>query len=141
MTKAAVLRFEEIEPGQKVGFTAAFRTEDVLAFAQLTGDYNPLHVDPEYATQTKFGRCVVHGMLLAGLFSRLVGMHLPGQKCLYLSQSLDFAQPAFADEPLSVQAVVLAKQDATRTLTLSTQIANEANVVVLRGKALVHVLP
>jgi acyl dehydratase len=140
MNTAATLRYEDIAVGQRVAFSKTFATDDILAFARLTGDFNPLHVDPEYAKSTRFERCVVHGMLLAGLLSRLVGMHLPGQKCLYLSQSLDFAQPVFAGQQLSVQGVVLGKQDAMSTVTIATQIQNEAGVVVVRGKALVQVL-
>src|SRR5215472_15470269 len=75
-----------------------FSREDVLAFAALSGDYSPLHVDPEYAATTEFGGCVVHGLLLASLFSQLVGMRLPGRPALYLGQDLNFRRPVLVGE-------------------------------------------
>jgi acyl dehydratase len=63
-----------------------FAAEDVAAFAAISGDFSPLHMDDEYARGTEFGGRVVHGLLVGSLFSQLVGMHLPGKQALYLGQ-------------------------------------------------------
>jgi len=132
---AADLSYEAIRVGTEAEFSCVVTAEDVRAFANLSGDYNPLHIDPDYARTTRLGRCIVHGMLLAGLFSRLLGMYLPGRRCLYLSQNTDFVHPVYAGDRLRVVGVVHQKQDATRSLTIRTSIANEAGVTVVRGKA------
>lgn len=133
--------FDQIEIGNEASFSAEVAADAAARFAALSGDFNPLHTDVDYAATTRFGRCVVHGMFLAGLLSRLVGMHLPGKRCLYLSQTLDFVQPVFAGDKLVVRGRVLQKQEAMRTLILATQIQNDAGAIVLRGKAHVQVLP
>src|SRR6185295_7235732 len=86
MPNAADLQFEDISVGQSAQFEMLVTEEMVGQFAQLSGDQNPLHVDHQYAAGTSFGAPIAHGMLLASFFSRLVGMHLPGKRALYLSQ-------------------------------------------------------
>ena len=137
---AADLTFEAIVIGAEAAFEHRVSADDVAKFAELSGDYNPLHVDAAFGKASNFGRCVVHGMFLAGLFSRLVGMHLPGRRCLYLSQTLDFVQPAFVGDLLGVSGVVMQKQEATRSLIVRTQITNASGLAVVRGKAHVRVL-
>lgn len=139
MKPAEDLTLGQIEVGREASFSRTFTAADVDAFAQLSGDFNPLHVDPDFGQRSQFGRCVVHGMLVASLLSRLVGMHLPGKRCLYLSQTLDFAQPVFVGDELVVSGTVLQKQEAMRILTLATQIRNASGATVLRGKAHVKV--
>jgi acyl dehydratase len=138
---AADLDFADIGVGDRVSFRHAIVTEDVDLFARLSGDFNPLHVDATYAKQTEFGRRVVHGMFLAALFSRLVGMHLPGRRCLYLSQTLDFSQPVFIGDEVEVSGRVIGKQDATRTLVLRTELRVLPDRLAVHGKAYVRVLP
>ena len=77
--KVSHLTFDEIRSGMVFKTSHTFSADDVLAFARLSGDFSPLHVDPEYASGSEFGAQVVHGMLLASLFSRLVGMKIPGE--------------------------------------------------------------
>ena len=132
---AADLSYEAIQVGTEAGFSCVVTAEDVSAFANLSGDHNPLHVDPDYARTTRLGRCIVHGMFLAGLFSRLLGMYLPGRRCLYLSQNADFVHPVYVGDRLRVAGVVQQKQDVTRSLVIRTSIVNEAGVTVVRGKA------
>ena len=140
MTIAADRRFEDIKVGDRASFRHTISDQDVSAFAALSGDFNPLHTDREYASTTQFGRRIVHGMLLASLFSRLLGMHLPGRRCLFMSQSLDFVQPVYVGEELQVCGQVLRTQDATRTLVIQTTIRALPDRLVVRGKAHVKVL-
>src|ERR1700676_2055835 len=88
LSTARELTFPEIAVGDAFTVEHTFTETDVRVFAELSGDYSPLHVDPTYASTTEFGKCVVHGMLLASLFSRLVGMYLPGKHALYVGADL-----------------------------------------------------
>jgi len=140
MATAVDLHFADIQVGAQASFRHAFTERDIDDFARLSGDYSPLHVDHEYASNTPFGRRLVHGMLLASLVSRLVGMHLPGRRNLCLSQSFDFIQPVYANDPLEVWGEVQHKQEATKALYLRTEIRILPDRVAVRGKALVKVL-
>src|SRR6267143_6694155 len=92
-SESAELTFSQISVGDLFSIERTFTAEDVLDFANLSGDFSPLHVDPEYGASSEFGTCVVHGILLASLFSQLVGMRIPGRPALYLSQDLSFRKP------------------------------------------------
>ena len=137
---SADLQLKDIAVGSRASFSHRITVEDVDRFAQLSGDMNPLHTDEDYASKTTFGQRVVHGMFLASLLSRMVGMYLPGRRCLYLSQSLDFVQPVFIGDTVRVSVEVLQKQEATKTLVLRTDIHSSPDKLVVRGKAHVQVL-
>ncbi len=136
----ADLSFEDIAVGMSTSFSRTISTEDVESFAKLSGDYNPLHIDDAYAKTTKFGKRVVHGMLLGALCSQLVGMHLPGKRCLYLQQTLSFKKPVFVGDMVSVQGVVEAKSPATKVLDIAISIMRDTEEVA-SGLAKVQVLP
>lgn len=136
---AAELSFDEIAIGQAFEATHAFTADDVLVFARVSGDFSPLHVDPEYAATTEFGSQVVHGILVASLFSRLVGMQVPGRRALYLGQDLTFRRPVLIGEAIRAVAKVTAKSDATRTLVLGTEIRSADDKVIVSGTAKVKV--
>lgn len=137
--RAAELNFDEIEIGQTFELERAFSSQDVLSFASVSGDYSPLHVDPSYASGTEFGAQVVHGVLLASLFSQLVGMQVPGKHALYLGQDLIFRRPVLVGETVRAVAKVTGKSDATRTLVLTTEIRSGDDKVVVMGTAKVKV--
>ncbi|MGE0697475.1 MAG: SDR family oxidoreductase [Hyphomicrobiaceae bacterium] len=120
--------------------TRTITVEDVAAFAKLSGDFNALHVDPEYAARTHFRRPVAHGFLHASLLSSLVGMKLPGDGALYLSQSLDFTRPVFAGDTVTARGRVERIDRDARTLTIRTTIINQDGEPVLDGEARVNVL-
>lgn len=132
---ARELTFPEIAVGDAFTVEHTFTETDVHLFAELSGDYSPLHVDPAYARTTEFGKCVVHGMLLASLFSRLVGMHLPGKHALYLGQDLAFRNPVLVGEAVKATAKVTAKNEGTRTLLLATEVRNAEGKSVVSGSA------
>lgn len=139
MPAASELTFDAIAIGQTFELARAFTNEDVLAFAALSGDYSPLHVDPIYAQGTEFGAQVVHGILLASLFSQLVGMQVPGKHALYLGQDLTFRRPVLVGEPIRAIAKVTGKSEATRTLVLNMEIRSADDKVVAMGGAKVKV--
>lgn len=136
---AAVTTFGEIEIGQAFSVERTFTTEDVAGFAAISGDHSPLHVDPDYAAQTEFGRNVVHGMLLASLFSQLVGMRIPGKHALYLGQDLTFRRPILVGEPITALARVSGRNEATRTISLITEVRGADGKVAVAGTAKVKV--
>jgi acyl dehydratase len=74
-----------------------FSQEDVVKFAELTGDNNPIHLDPEYAASTNFKRPIIHGMLGATVFTKVLGTQFPGFGSIYLKQTLEFLRPMFVD--------------------------------------------
>lgn len=136
---AAQLRFVDVTVDQSFEIERTFSQADTLDFARISGDYSPLHVDPQYAASTEFGACVVHGMLLASLFSQLVGMRIPGTRALYLGQDLAFRRPVRVGEAVRAIARVTSKSDATRTLVLATEIRGQDGRVAVSGTAKVKV--
>lgn len=136
---ASCFKFEDLTLGQIFELTRSFSKEDVDDFAALSGDYSPLHVDPIYAASTEFGSPVVHGILLAALFSQLIGMRVPGQPALYLGQDLTFRRPVRIGEPVRAIVKIIGKSEATRTLVLTTEIRSEDDKVLVMGTAKVKV--
>jgi 3-oxoacyl-[acyl-carrier protein] reductase len=134
-THAAELNFNDISVGQHYEFERHITKQDVERFAALSGDFNPLHLDSTYAASTEFGSCIVHGMLLASLFSQLVGMYIPGRHALYLGQDLSFRKPVMVGETVQVLARVTTKIEATKTIVLTTEIRNADGFVAVTGTA------
>ncbi|HSN97222.1 MAG TPA: SDR family oxidoreductase [Candidatus Nanopelagicales bacterium] len=136
---AGVFRdFDRIQIGDAAELVHRLTEEDILAFARLTGDYNPLHVDAEFAARTPFRRPVVHGMLSASFLSTLIGMLLPGKGALWVSQSLRFQAPAFAGDTLRIQGRVKHWSPATRMVVLSVSITNQNDQELIGGEASVR---
>lgn len=134
-------QFAEIKIGDQASFKVVITEELVGKFSALSGDTNPLHMDDAYAAVTNFKRRVAHGMIGGCLFSRLVGMHLPGKYCLYLSQSLNFKKPIFLGTEVEVAGEVIKKTDAFQTLEINTFVRNSrTGENLIEGKALVKLL-
>jgi len=140
MTKtAAELDFEQIKIGQTVEFAEKITQTRLDDFAKLSGDYNPLHMDTNYAANTRFEKQICHGMLLASFFSKLVGMHMPGKNALYFSQTLNFQAPCYIGDEVIIQGEVIDKSDSTRIITIKTLIHNNKGVCLVDGVAKVLV--
>lgn len=131
--------FADIPVGETFSLQRTFSATDVQDFARLSGDYSPLHVDEAYANNTEFGGCVVHGILLAALFSNLIGMKIPGQHALYLGQDISFRKPVRVGETIRAVIRVTSKNSATHTLILATEIRNLNDKVLVGGIAKVKV--
>jgi 3-oxoacyl-[acyl-carrier protein] reductase len=137
-------RLSELYLGQRATVCRKVTAEDVAAFAQLSGDHNALHVDSEFAARTEFTRPVAHGFLHASMLSTLIGMKLPGRGALYLSQSIEFSAPVFIGDVLEASATIEKIDGQTRVVELATQIINQDQLTVLRGRArakVLHVAP
>ena len=135
------LTIDDIKVGDSASFERTWSEKDVDDFARLSGDFNQLHTDEEYAKTTDFKRRIVHGMLVGSLCSNLVGMHIPGKRCLYLSQTLDFRKPVFIGDELIINGVVKSKSISTRLIEIEITVKNGNGKIVLDGTAKVRVLP
>jgi 3-oxoacyl-[acyl-carrier protein] reductase len=131
-------------PGFEVGSEASFLvtiTQDMVdQFVALTGDDNPVHVDPEYARDVRLGHPVVHGMLSASFVSTLVGKHLPGEGALWASQEFQFLKPVHVGDVLKFVAVVAKVHKSLGMLTLAITVSNQTGQDVLTGKGMVRSL-
>jgi len=87
--------FEDLAEGMSASYTRAVQPEDIAAFAALSGDVNPVHLDADYAAGTRFRVRIVHGLLTASYISTVLGTRLPGAGAIYLSQSLNFRAPVY----------------------------------------------
>lgn len=122
--------------GYKTSISRAFTAADVEAFAALTGDYNPLHISDEYAAGTAFGKRVVHGMLVASLFSNILGNIFPGFGTAYLYQELRFYEPVYLDEVVvaEVELIQILGQNKFAVFNTVAVKANGKKVIVGTAK-------
>jgi acyl dehydratase len=109
--------------------------DKVKKFAELVGDYNPIHLDAEYAKGTKFGKPIVHGMLISSLFSSIIATKYPGPGSIYISQDIQFKNPCFVGEEIIV-SVDLIEENSGR-YKLKTQIKNKKEEILVDGEALI----
>ena len=137
--KPSEYSFDEIELGMQKSFKVDISEDMLDDFAKLSGDDNPLHMNEEYASSTSFKKRVCSGMFLSSFFSRLVGMYLPGKHALHISQSLNFVNPCFIGEMITVEGKVVDKSPATKIIKLETTITNESGKRIIDGKAQVIV--
>lgn len=131
--------FDELTMGQKATFTKKIDEQLVDDFAKLSGDLNPLHMNEEYAKNTKFGKRVCHGMLLVSFLSQLVGMYLPGKNSLYFSQSVNFRNPGFIGDQITIIGEIIEKKSTTKIITIKTSIYNQDEKCLVDGVAKVIV--
>jgi 3-hydroxybutyryl-CoA dehydratase len=113
--------------------------EDVRAFAELTGDRNPVHLDEEYASTTRFGRRIAHGMLGASLISTVLASELPGPGSVYLSQTLRFNAPVFLGDTVTARVTVKHVREDKPVVMLETVCTNQRGERVVEGEAVVLV--
>ena len=130
--------FEDLAVGQKASFGKTITEADIVLFAAVTGDTNPMHLNAEYAKGTIFGERIAHGMLAAGLITKVLGTQLPGPGTIYMSQSLKFRAPVRIGETVTATVEVLALHPEKHRATLRT-ICTVAGQPVLEGEAYVSV--
>ena len=128
--------------GVKVGDTASFEKtvsdEDIVAFARVTGDEQPLHLDDAFAATTRFKKRIAHGMLSAGYISAALGTRLaPNATVVYLSQSLRFMRPVYPGDTISAKLEVTSVDPEKRFVTCTTECVNQDGQTVLTGEATV----
>ncbi len=132
--------FDAVQEGDQQSLVKQIGEADIRRFVELTGDDNPLHVDPDYASETSFKEIVVHGMLGASFISTVIGTKLPGPGALWVSQAMEFNLPVRLGDTLTVTCTVLKKHPRERLLELDTRICNQHGQVVLSGSGKVKLL-
>jgi 3-hydroxybutyryl-CoA dehydratase len=125
--------------GQSAQLERTLTEADVIAFAEVTGDRNPVHLDEAAAAASTFGGRIVHGMLNGSLFSTLLATQLPGPGAIYLSQSLQFLRPVKLDETVIARVEITAIDATRKRLTLATTVLNARGKRVVDGEAVVQV--
>ncbi len=127
----------KFKPGDTASLSKTISDNDIRAFADATGDRNPLHLDEEFAKQTRFGRRIAHGMLSASLISAVIANELPGQGSIYLGQTLQFVAPVVPGDTVTARVTVSTIRVDKPILKLETVCTNQRNEVVIRGEATV----
>ena len=126
---------KDIEISDYAEVSKSFSKKDVLQFAELSGDWNPIHVDEKIAAESIFGKQVIHGILLTGLISGLLGSELPGSGSIYLAQSLKFMKPVFIDEKVIARVEVVQVIHDKGIIILKSTCRTLASGIVLEGES------
>ena len=121
--------------GKKATRTLTLNAAHVQTFADLTGDYNPLHFDESFTAKTKFKRLVVQGGLTAGLLHALVAMDMPGPGTVFLSQNWKFTAPVFIGDTITAEAEILSVHESKPVTQLKIKVTREGEETVLEGEA------
>ena len=121
--------------GQKATRSLTLTKEHVQKFAEITGDYNPLHFDEAFAAKTKFQRLVVQGGLTTGILNALVATDVPGPGTVFLSHNWKFTAPVFIGDTITAQAEVMSVHATKPVCQLSIRILRQDDEVVLQGEA------
>jgi acyl dehydratase len=121
--------------GQKAQRSLTLTADHVRAFAEITGDYNPLHFDESFARSTKFGRLVVQGGLTTGLLHALVATDLPGPGTVFLSQNWKFTAPVYIGDTITAQATVASVHASKPVTQLAIRVWRQDGETVLEGEA------
>ncbi|MFT4030943.1 MAG: MaoC family dehydratase [Siphonobacter sp.] len=124
--------------GTTYQYAFRFSQTDVIQFAAVTGDNNPLHLDADFAASTAFKRPIIHGMLGASIFSNVIGTKFPGAGSVYVKQSLEFLRPMFVDTLYEAHFEILSINPDKHTAEIATQLLDkQTGKVTTKGVAVV----
>ena len=144
MSNLEPVKWDDYKVGDSAKFTKKITEEDVMKFAEVSGDYNPIHVNPEFAKTQMFGKQVAHGIISAGLISAVMGVELFGPGILYGEQTVRFVKPVFFDDTLTAVATVkekFTKKDGKlKFIKCDTKVYNQNDELVTDGEGVVLVL-
>ena len=121
--------------GQKASRSLTLTSNHVKMFAEMTGDYNPLHFDEEFAAKTKFGKLVVQGGLITGILNALVATDIPGPGTVFMSQELKFIAPVYIGDTITGEVEVLETHDTKPVTQLRVNVTRQTGDTVLEGNA------
>ncbi|MFX1479763.1 MAG: MaoC family dehydratase [Promethearchaeota archaeon] len=138
MSDLESVKYEDYKIGDSAEFTKKITEEDVMKFAEVTGDYNPIHVNPEFAKTQMFGKQVAHGALSSGLISAVLGTKLFGPGILYGGQTVKFVKPVFFGDTLTAVATVkdmyTKKEGKLKFIICDTIVKNQNDEIVTTGE-------
>ncbi len=129
---------EPLRAGDSYSLEHTFTAEQVRSFAELTGDDNPIHIDPAYVQGTRFEANIVHGMFLASLISRVLGRHFPGEGTIYVSQELAFTAPVLVHDTVTVTVTIRERLEKGRA-RIDTVVTRSDGTAAVTGEALIIV--
>ena len=123
--------------GTQATLSRTITEDDILLFALVSGDHNPIHLDAEYAEKSLFGKRIAHGFLIGSLISAVLGNDMPGPGSIYLGQTLKFLAPIHIGDTVTVTVKVVELREDKRIITLHTNCTNQHSTLVLSGEAIV----
>jgi 3-hydroxybutyryl-CoA dehydratase len=129
------LAYDDIKVGDSASFSKTITESDIVSYAGITGDFNPLHVNAEFARESLFKERIAHGMLVGGFISAVLGTQLPGINTIYLGQELSFKLPVKIGDTVTAEATVTEKRDEKRIIKLKTTVTNQRGELVVDGNA------
>ena len=128
-----------IKMGDTVSLAKVVSERDIMLFAEITGDQNPIHLSAMYAAGTPLGQRIAHGLLVAGLISAVLGTQLPGPGSVYLNQTLQFRIPVYIDDRITATVEVIKIREDKPIVTLRTVCFNQHGQMVIEGEAVLSV--
>lgn len=134
-------KYEEINVGDTGSVSKTVTEADVILYAGITGDNNPVHVNDVEAKASRFGQRIAHGMLSAGFISAVLGTCLPGKGTIYMGQTLKFLRPVHIGDTVTAIAEAVEKNDEKRQIRFKTIVKNQDDKIVIDGEAQVMLLP
>ncbi|NLG85815.1 MAG: MaoC family dehydratase [Firmicutes bacterium] len=129
--------YDSIKVGEKASFTKTVTETDIIQFAGISGDFNPVHINKEFAKNSMFKERIAHGILTASFISAVAGTQLPGPNSIYLKQVLNFTAPVKIGDTITATVEVISKRDDKHLITLDTTCTNQRGEKVITGEALV----
>ena len=130
----------DIKIGDTFSTSRLVTDEIIRKFAELSGDYNPIHLDEEFAKTTRFGKRIAHGMLSGAFISAVLGNEFRERKIVYLSQTMKFVAPVFIGDTVTATGTVTHIRDDNNIVTLETVCTNQNGETLVKGEAAVMIL-
>lgn len=136
MTTENVASIEKREVGYKAAVTVTVTDKMVHQFAEMSGDFNPIHFDEEYAKTTRFGRRIAHGMIVGALISRTLNEKI-GAGGIYLGQNLKFVNPVYIDDTITIEVTITGIRKEKGIATVDTIAKKQNGDIVVKGEAVI----
>lgn len=130
-------KINDINIGDEEQFSKTITESDVYGFAGIVGDFNPVHINKEYAKKTIFKNRIAHGIIGAGLISTVIGAYLPGEGTIYLSQSTKFKKPVYFEDTITAIVRVIEKNVDRNRIKLYTKCINQNDEIIIEGESIV----
>jgi len=131
------LAYDDIKVGDSDSVSKTITEGDIVTYAGITGDFNPVHINAEFAGKSMFKERIAHGMLVSGFISAVIGYHLPGPNTIYLAQEVSFKLPVKIGDTVTAEVTVTEKRDDKRIIKLKTTVINQRGEIVVDGSAVV----
>jgi 3-hydroxybutyryl-CoA dehydratase len=128
------LSIEDIQVGMEVSYSQTITDADVKSFSGISGDKNPVHMDDEYAKDSRYKKRIAHGMISASFFSALFGTKIPGEGCVYVAQNLQFKRPVYLDDTVTA-TVIVTDVDLKKRRVFFRTLCKVKNKIVIDGEA------